>query len=395
MSFKKRLTAALILVAVIISCLPVTANAAGTTYKEIKDLTIQYRVTGESSYKNYAASARFSGMDGLIIRSKNKPYFLSYKCRDASHGWLDSIYSINSTKDDFAGWPGYSVTNYSISILGTYSGPVVLYRAYVAGEWLDWVSNAPSAAKTVMSSFGISGTLDTAATDAGWSTRGVITGIEIRLFEPVVNYPKPSKTAKIITAPYIFQYYDYPNGCESVSAVMALQYCGYNISVATFIDKYLPRGSTPTVGGTGPDPDQVYCGDPRSFSGWGCFAPVIKTAVSKYVNKNDYTAACVEGKSMEELCRLYIDNGIPVITWVTVDMKMMSSSTVYATWTTSAGKTVKYPRNLHCMLLVGYDDEHYIFNDPWKNNGVIAYDKKAVIDRYKKQHSQAVGVIKK
>lgn len=46
------------------------------------------------------------------------------------------------------------------------------------------------------------------------------------------------------------------------------------------------------------------------------------------------------------------------------------------------------------MLLVGYDETSYLFNDPWNHNGVIAYNKATVEDRYKKQHMQAVSVVR-
>lgn len=92
----------------------------------------------------------------------------------------------------------------------------------------------------------------------------------------------PSAPASvIIDAPFIYQVEDYPNGCESVSAVMALRYLGFDIDVDTFIDKYLPCGPRPAVGGIGPDPSQVYCGDPRSTSGWGCYSSVIANALNE------------------------------------------------------------------------------------------------------------------
>ena len=47
------------------------------------------------------------------------------------------------------------------------------------------------------------------------------------------------------------------------------------------------------------------------------------------------------------------------------------------------------------MLLVGYDEEGYYFNDPYENNGVIRYDKTIVEDRHAAQHSMAVGIRRK
>ena len=99
---------------------------------------------------------------------------------------------------------------------------------------------------------------------------------------------------------------------------MALQKAGINISVDSFIDNYLDKGATPIVGGTGPDPDLVYCGNPRLKSGWGCYSPVIVNALNKFVNKNTHTVSQFYGKSLDELCHTYIDNNIPVIMWATV-----------------------------------------------------------------------------
>ena len=46
------------------------------------------------------------------------------------------------------------------------------------------------------------------------------------------------------------------------------------------------------------------------------------------------------------------------------------------------------------MLLVGYDEEGYYFNDPYDNNGLICYPKETVEERHRAQHMQAVGVRK-
>jgi uncharacterized protein YvpB len=47
------------------------------------------------------------------------------------------------------------------------------------------------------------------------------------------------------------------------------------------------------------------------------------------------------------------------------------------------------------MLLVGYDDEGYYFNDPYENHGTIRYDRTVVEDRHKAQYSMAVGLREK
>ena len=59
------------------------------------------------------------------------------------------------------------------------------------------------------------------------------------------------------------------------------------------------------------------------------------------------------------------------------------------------GETFTWISNEHCMLLVGYDEDSYYFNDPYENNGCIRYPKTVVEDRHKAQHMQAVGVVRK
>ena len=60
-----------------------------------------------------------------------------------------------------------------------------------------------------------------------------------------------------------------------------------------------------------------------------------------------------------------------------------------------SGEEFTWISNEHCMLLVGYDEEGYYFNDPYENNGVIRYDKAVVEDRHAAQHSMAIGVRRK
>ncbi len=172
----------------------------------------------------------------------------------------------------------------------------------------------------------------------------------------------------IIDAPYIYQGDDYPNGCESVSAVMALNYLGVDIDVEAFISRHLICGPTPKVGGTGPDPSRVYCGDPRSKSGWGCYSPVIVNALTSLLDESEYTVTNHHGASLDFLCGNYIDRGLPVILWATVGMTDSSSKGYCRQWTTDDGRNISYNSKLHCLLLVGYDGEYFYFNDPLCKN---------------------------
>ncbi len=200
-------------------------------------------------------------------------------------------------------------------------------------------------------------------------------------------------TEKKIDVPYINQLDKYPNGCESVSTVMALNYLGVGISPEVFIDEYLEKGDLPKPGKIGPDPDKVYCGDPYSDTGWGCNAPVIVNALHKLLGTVDYSVNMSYGTALEDLCYDYIDRDIPVIVWVTVGMENACDEENIHKWTTEDGKKITYNRKLHCMLLCGYDDENYYFNDPLTEK-LKAYPKAETEKAYSLLGMQSVVVIR-
>ena len=169
--------------------------------------------------------------------------------------------------------------------------------------------------------------------------------------------------------PIIAQYPDFPTGCESVSAVIALQYAGVDISVANFVDKYLDKSShfyNENGKRYGPDPYKVFVGSPRSTASYGCMAPVIENAVKKIVGSS-MTVENKTGYTLPMLCKDYIDKGIPCVVWVSIGMLETYRS---ASWTLEDGSTYYFPANEHCMVLIGYSDTHYYFSDPYRGEHV-------------------------
>ena len=192
----------------------------------------------------------------------------------------------------------------------------------------------------------------------------------------------------LLNVPYINQRADYPTGCESVSAVMALRHLGVDISVDTFIDDCLDIGAPPHYEDGiryGCDPYEAFPGDPRSSKGYGCFSPVIERACIRAVGTQPYTVERLSGLTLDDLCIRYIKNGIPVIVWATIDMTAPSPG---STWIVrETGRTIQWMTPMHCLLLVGYDDENYYFNDPWRD-AAVAYsrtDSAAAYDGFGRQ----------
>ncbi len=196
--------------------------------------------------------------------------------------------------------------------------------------------------------------------------------------------------------PMLYQGTAYPNGCESVSTVMALNYMGIDVSVERFITKYLPMAPLEPKGDgvfVTEDPYYYYIGDPRALNGYYCFAPAIEKAVNKLIAKSEYQCICPNKVSLDELCRKYIDNDIPVVIWSTLNMQKLSYSRKNPWIIKNRTQRHRVISNLHCVLLVGYDDDRYYINDPLR--GMVSYSKAVVEASYKALGKQAIVISKK
>ena len=223
----------------------------------------------------------------------------------------------------------------------------------------------------------------------------------------------------IRNVPFISQLEKYPTGCESVSAVMALQHilADQSLSVEEFIDSYLPKGPAPRMAPLhqpdeaekptliGPDPWEVFPGDPYSTHGWGCFAPALKQAIEKCLKKKGIDLEPVELYQLpiDYLCHEYIDRDIPVIFWATIGMAKAHESLV---WKADTGREIHWMSPMHCTLLIGYETEpaddtgsrmasvisHYVFNDPTSGERAV-FPAKAVEEAYRAQGTQALVII--
>lgn len=201
----------------------------------------------------------------------------------------------------------------------------------------------------------------------------------------------------LINVPYINQSLKYPTGCESVSSVMLLRYLGCHVTVDEWIENYLECQEFETRDGIlyGGDPWKVFCGSPYREDGMGCYAPVICKTLNKVLEREGlFYAADETGCPVEELLTAYIDQEMPVVFWACVDMKEPVEGPVWRL-AEDPQETFAWISNEHCMLLVGYDEEGYYFNDPYENHGVLRYDKSLVLQRHKAQYAMAVGIKKR
>ena len=196
----------------------------------------------------------------------------------------------------------------------------------------------------------------------------------------------------LISVPYISQEGLLPSGCETVSAVMLLQYYGWETNVYDFIDGCLPCSDFWYEDGqlTNVSPNECFIGDPYQTTGLGCYAPVMEDALNTFLayEATSLRAVNTTGTDLQELCRRYIAQDTPVLVWASMEMRplqegmrwKLSGSDDFFTWLS----------NEHCLVLVGYNDDSYFFNDPYRSAGLVAYDKALVERRYQELGMQSL-----
>ena len=98
------------------------------------------------------------------------------------------------------------------------------------------------------------------------------------------------------------------------------------------------------------------------------------------------------GRPAAELCAAYSDRGLPVVFWAPLDFQPVPGCDH---WTLPNGRPFDWKLNEHCLLLVGYDDQHYWFNDPWHNHGLCPQPKALVEECHRAQGMYAVALRRK
>jgi len=375
-----------------------SGGSAGTFPGTESGASLQYMTDSLSNWTSFGGTVLADRIDGIKIRTDtDKPYYLSYRSWNAGKSnYYPYVDSRGTAYNDYAGYPGKPIqllNIYAYANDGTKlrEGVVVMYRVHVDNRWLPWVSNAnPDWMVSVQEKYDLGGTLDTKSTYAGNKGQN-INGVEIHIFEengtgggtitPVGKY-------KIIqNVPFIQQRPKFPTGCESASAVMALKYAGANISLETFVENYLDK----KLSGRPFDPNIHFGGNPKGEGkdgNYGCYAPVIKKALDKILLGQRIVAKELKGKSISSLCTEYIDANIPVIFWATRNMTIPYKN---GTWRYN-GKQIQWISPMHCLLLIGYDKTHYIFNDPLDDSRFTYYSKEAVESAYSGLGQQAVVI---
>ena len=101
------------------------------------------------------------------------------------------------------------------------------------------------------------------------------------------------------------------SGCEVYAAVTLLRYYGYDVDEFEFSEDYVTThpNSYGDGGYCGPDLNSAFAGDPET--GYGAYAPVLRSAINSYLDdeKSDDIAVIEKELTLGELCGRYILTG--------------------------------------------------------------------------------------
>lgn len=162
-------------------------NAGSGSFVGSEELiTTQYMANSTSNWKSFNHKVMASPIDGIKIQTNsNSDFYLRYKTWNEGQSYYYP--EVTSLENDYAGYPnkpiqGLSISAYSKDGTKLTASVVVMYRAYVDGRWLPWVSNAdPEWMQDVQENYNLGGTLDVSSSYAGIIGKN-ISGVEIYVF---------------------------------------------------------------------------------------------------------------------------------------------------------------------------------------------------------------------
>ncbi|HBM81892.1 MAG TPA: hypothetical protein DD426_13840 [Clostridiaceae bacterium] len=186
--------------------------------------------------------------------------------------------------------------------------------------------------------------------------------------------------------PVIGQMPELPTGCEATSAAMLLQWAGVDTNKVDVANN-IKKGHVPVLKNGklyGPNPNNVFVGDPFSNFGYGTFHKPIADVINMYLEDK---ACDVTGASIDDLYKI-LNSGRPVIVWATIHMVEPKVSKI---WYDENGDKVTWMIPEHALLLVGYTQAHVIVHDPYTGNKEH-YSKSVFESVWKAMGSQAVTI---
>lgn len=196
---------------------------------------------------------------------------------------------------------------------------------------------------------------------------------------------KKGELVFIEQVPLVRQMPRWPTGCEIVATKMLAEFYGVNKSVDDWIG-LLPRGDVYLKDGKmyGPDPREMFVGNPYSTSGYGVYHQPIMTMLRPYFGDRLINMTGLPFSEYERMLR----TGNPIAIWGTIwNMDVVRRRS----WITPSGEEFWWNGNAHCMVLVGFNNTHVFLNDPWSGS-LVRHDKKTFLERWEVMGRQGIAI---
>ncbi len=186
-----------------------------------------------------------------------------------------------------------------------------------------------------------------------------------------------------------------PTGCELVSAKMVMEYYGVTPSIDDIVKNTFAKYTYMADGKNyGYHPNDAFIGSPWDETSFGCFPPVMSEMMNQFLPAGK-TAEPLEGESLESLAKTFLPEGTPVMVWATMYMKETYGAIGWYLLDSDGNRTDEWyfwPAREHCLVLVGYDENNYYFNDPMQKANV-SWPRELVEQRYEEMGSRALVVV--
>ena len=178
----------------------------------------------------------------------------------------------------------------------------------------------------------------------------------------------------------ILQNPELPTGCESVALTMVLKYLGFDLEKTTIADDYLVFADRNFAMG--------YIGNPHTEDGAGIFAPGLVKTANNFLEaqESEKRGFDISDTDFEDLYN-YVAAGIPIIIWNTMYLEKPVPTDEVCEF---EGKTYRWFRNEHCMVMCGFDKENgtVLIQDPL--DGLVERDAETFAKYYEELGKNAM-----
>ena len=156
---------------------------------------------------------------------------------------------------------------------------------------------------------------------AAYAATGYSFAGALRAWKESLGPPLPE--AVLLDVPVVYQWPEMPNGCEATALTMLLQYYGFAADKLSVAYDYIPRS------------DFTYT-TLRAVDISGADGYVLRRSIAQ---------------------------GRPVVVWATIGFEPLVYSDY--SWRLYSDSSVYHPyKNLHCLVVCGYDADYFYIRDP-------------------------------